>query len=218
MTQDISRKKTLKYWRKALIGALLGGVCGYASGKFLAQDEAENFLGPMSGSEYVCFSLGLIYTLSALFVLLAILFPRLGVQLLNVQDSEELMETRKMLSMSAVGLLAMGFILMLIPAASPQGLLTHEVALAASAVFLLLAIYATWRLNYVMDEMMKSVSMEAGYVAFVLLLCVGGIWVSLAHLGYVLAPRPLDWLSLMTGFLWLASFIVVGKRGLLAPR
>ena len=218
MMEDQARKKTWRYWRKALLSALLGGLCGYFAGKFLAQNHTENLFGAMSNSEYICFSLGLIYAISGLFVFLAIGFPRIGAQLLNVQDRQELEENRPMLFFSAWSILAMGIILILVPAAHTDGPLDNQTALVICGVLLLMMLYAHWRLNQVMDEMMKSVSMEAGYIAFIMILAFGGIWVAVAQLGYAIAPQTLDWLSMTTGFLWVASFISVAKRGMLCPR
>ena len=40
----------------------------------------------------------------------------------------------------------------------------------------------------------------------------------LAHLGYTAAPAPLDLLSLFYVLVLVASFIIIGRRGMLAPR
>jgi hypothetical protein len=48
-----------------------------------------------------------------------------------------------------------------------------------------------------------------------LIVAIGGGWSILAHLCFVLAPTPLDWLTMFTLIMFAASFIAVGRRGLL---
>jgi hypothetical protein len=66
--------------------------------------------------------------------------------------------------------------------------------------------------------LMRSVSNEAGNLAFHLVLIVGGGWAMLSHLGFARAPAPLDWLTMFFGLVLLASFIATARRGMLAPR
>ena len=61
-------------------------------------------------------------------------------------------------------------------------------------------------------------SRETGNAAFYLIVVIGGGWAILAHLGFVPAPAPLDWLTMITLTMFAASFIVVGRRGLLKRR
>jgi hypothetical protein len=65
---------------------------------------------------------------------------------------------------------------------------------------------------------MRAISLEGGAVSFGLVVLVAGGWAMLAHLGYAARPAPLDLLSLFYVLLLLASFIAVGRRGMLAPR
>ncbi len=48
-----------------------------------------------------------------------------------------------------------------------------------------------------------------------MILVLGGSWAMLAHLGFVAAPAPLDWLTLFAVLLFAASFIAVGRRRML---
>ena len=47
---------------------------------------------------------------------------------------------------------------------------------------------------------------------------IGGGWALLAHAGMVVAPQPLDWLTMFAAILLLATYWVCGVRGLLNPR
>jgi hypothetical protein len=48
-----------------------------------------------------------------------------------------------------------------------------------------------------------------------LVLALGGGWAMLAHLGFVAAPAPLDWLTMFTILMFVAAFIAAGRRKLL---
>lgn len=84
-------------------------------------------------------------------------------------------------------------------------------ALVLIAILTLLTI-AAWRLQ---DELGRTLSHEAGNMAFYLIFVIGGGWAMLAHLGFARAPAPLDWLTMVTVLLFAASFIVLGRRKLL---
>jgi hypothetical protein len=69
-----------------------------------------------------------------------------------------------------------------------------------------------------LDELWQTLSRESGSWAFHLVFVIGGGWAILAHLGFVRAPSPLDWLTLLTLSVFAASVIAVSRRGLLKPR
>jgi hypothetical protein len=68
------------------------------------------------------------------------------------------------------------------------------------------------------DELMAAVNLEAGALSYGIVSLVVGMWAMLAHLGYAAAPAPLDLLSLLYVLVLLASFIAVGRRGMLRIR
>jgi len=112
--------------------------------------------------------------------------------------------------MVAWGLLQIGLSL-----AGSGKLLSPGAALAGALVLIaILSVLgiASWRMN---DELGRTLSREAGNMAFYLILLVGGGWAMLAHLGFAAAPAPLDWLTLFTVLMFAASFIAVGRRKLL---
>ena len=112
--------------------------------------------------------------------------------------------------MAACGLLLIGLSL-----AGPGGVLSPAAALAGALVLIAVLIalgIAVWRLS---DELGRTLSREAGNMAFYLILLLGGGWAMLAHLGVVVGPAPLDWLTLVTVLLFVASFIAVARRKLL---
>lgn len=128
--------------------------------------------------------------------------------------SYELRERARLMLYSFAWMAAYGALLVLLSVAG-AGMLSPKAALAGAlgliAVLILLGI-ATWRLS---DELGRTLSHETGNMAFYLILLLGGGWAMLAHLGFVAAPAPLDWLTLFTVLLYAATFIVMGRRKLL---
>lgn len=110
---------------------------------------------------------------------------------------------------------ALGLLLIVLGLAGPRGLLPPAAALAGalSLIAILTALgLAVWRLS---DELGRTLSHEAGNMAFYLILVLGGGWSMLAHLGFVAAPAALEWLAMITVLLFAASFIAVARRKLL---
>ena len=65
---------------------------------------------------------------------------------------------------------------------------------------------------------MLAMNLEAGALSYGLVFVTVGGWAMGAHLGYVAGPEPLDLLTLFYVLVLLATFIVVGRRGMLMPR
>ncbi|MDP4605563.1 MAG: hypothetical protein NWS68_05365, partial [Erythrobacter sp.] len=68
------------------------------------------------------------------------------------------------------------------------------------------------------DELMLAVNLEAGAISCSLVLLVVSMWAMLAHLGLAAGPAPLDLLTLFYVLVLAASFIAVGRRGMLTVR
>ena len=68
------------------------------------------------------------------------------------------------------------------------------------------------------DELMLAINLEAGALTYGLVLAVVGGWAMLAHLGYLAGPQPLDLLTAFYVLVLIASFVAVGRRGMLAIR
>ena len=129
--------------------------------------------------------------------------------------AEEMRDRGRLFLCSFAWMVTCGLLLIGLSLAGPGNLLSPAVALAGAliliAVLTVLGI-ASWRLN---DELGRTLSREAGNMAFYLILLAGGGWTMLAHLGFVAAPASLDWLTLFTVLMFAASFIAVGRRRLL---
>ena len=139
-----------------------------------------------------------------------------GAGLIDDKDvAEDLRERGRLYSCSYVWMAACGLLLIVLGLGGPGGVLSPAAALAGAlvliAVLTVLGI-AAWRLS---DELARTLSHETGNMAFYLILVLGGGWAMLAHLGFVAAPAPLDWLTMLTMLLFVATFIVLGRRKLL---
>lgn len=129
--------------------------------------------------------------------------------------AEEMRERGRLHLYSFVWMSACGLLLIVLGLAGPAGILSPAVALAgALALVVVLGALgiAAWRLS---DELGRTLSREAGNIAFYLILVLGSGWAMLARLGFVAGPAPLDWLTMFTVLMFVASFIAAGRRKLL---
>jgi len=129
--------------------------------------------------------------------------------------AEDLRERGQLYVCSYVWMAACGLLLIVLGLAGPGGFLSPVAALGGTLVLvaiLVVAGIAAWRLS---DELARTLSRETGNMTCYLILALGGGWAMLAHLGFVAAPAPLDWLTMFIVLLFAASFIVLGRRKLL---
>lgn len=129
--------------------------------------------------------------------------------------AEDMRERTRLLLYSFAAMIACGLTLIVLALAGPAGAIAPATALIATlalvAVQAVLGV-ACWRL---MDELDRTLSKECGNLTFYLIALIGGGWAMLGHLGFAIAPAPLDWLTLLTILMFAASFIVMGRRKLL---
>ncbi|MFV3130452.1 hypothetical protein [Niveispirillum sp. KHB5.9] len=138
-----------------------------------------------------------------------------SIRFMAADKAEDLRLQRRELIYAAATMVAWGTALVLLALSGPVGIVRPMVALPVA-----LALYATggvlgfaqWR---AMDELKRLLSQESGNWTFYLLTVVGGGWAILAHLGFVAGPVPLDWLTMFSALMLVASFIAIGRRGLL---
>lgn len=205
-------------WRKVVISNLVGGAIGLAGMIALVRLYEGGTLGEIGPSGMIACVAGAVFVLIALPIGLGLVLPALGAQMLNVEDAEELRDQRRMLAFGAASMAAWGAALIVLALAGEGGIVSPSmglaIVLALFAVSTLLTV-SMWRR---MDELMRGMSRECGNLSFYLLALVGGGWAMLAHLGFTSAPAPLDWLTMFTALTLLASFIAVGRRGMLLPR
>jgi hypothetical protein len=173
-------------------------------------------LSAMGSSERVAAGTGALLIAIALLGIFVTVSARTGVHLIDDEVAAEDMRDRGRLFLcSFTWMIACGLLLAGLSVAGPEGLLPPAAALAGAlvlvAVMAVLTI-AAWRLS---DELGRTLSHETGNMAFYLIWAIGSGWAMLAHLGFVAAPAPLDWLTLFIVLLFAAAFIATGRRKLL---
>jgi hypothetical protein len=204
--------------RKLLIPALIGGVAGFAASFALLRFIDSDTVGGLGDSATIAALVGVLYCVIALGILLGTAKPGLGARFLNVEDADELREQKQVLLRSGGAMLLWGAALMALALAGPEGPLPQGVALAVGAGGLLLGSLLSLLVYRACDELMLAVNLEAGALSYGLVLLVVGMWAVLAHLGFIAAPQPLDLLTAFYVLVLVASFIAVGRRGMLAIR
>jgi hypothetical protein len=203
--------------RAMLIRAAAGGVVGFVSAAGMTH-LIEGPVGGLDKSATVAALIGLFYAVIGLFVGLGTASPQIGARFLNVEDADELREQKKVLTLSGVAMTLWGVGLIAIALAAPDGPLPAGVSLAVGSLTILVGTWMSLPVYRASDELMRAISLEGGALSFGLMMLVAGGWAMLAHVGYAAGPAPIDLLSLFYVLLLVASFIVVGRRGMLAPR
>ncbi len=173
-------------------------------------------LAAMGASAWVAAVTGSVLILVAVLGLLATASAHTGADLIDDEVAAEEMRERGRLHLySFIWMAACGLFLIGLSLAGPGGVLPPTAALAGALVLISVLSglgIAVWRLS---DELGRTLSHEAGNMAFYLILVFGGGWAMLAHLGFVAAPSPLEWLTMFTVLMFVASFIAAGRRKLL---
>ena len=132
--------------------------------------------------------------------------------------ADELREQKKVLGLSGVAMLLWGAALVALALAAPDGPVPQGVALAVGLAGLVIGTVLSIQVYRASDELMLAVNLEGGALSYGLVFAVVGGWAMLAHLGYTAAPAPLDLLSLFYVLVLVASFIAIGRRGMLTIR
>ncbi|WP_306093217.1 hypothetical protein [Sphingomonas sp. DG1-23] len=173
-------------------------------------------LETMGVSEWVAAIMGSTLIVFASLGVLAVASAQGGAGFIDdAAAADDMRERGRLFLYSFVWMVACGLLLIVLALAGPEGVLSPATVLAGALVLIAVATLlsiAVWRL---LDELGRTLSHEAGNMAFYLIILLGGGWAMLAHLGFVAGPAPLDWLSLFVALMFVASFIAAGRRQLL---
>jgi hypothetical protein len=204
--------------RKLLIPALIGGVVGGAASFGMMRYIDSPAVGGLGLSGTLAALVGVLYCVIGFGIVIGTSSPGLGAKFLNVEDADELREQKKMLVWSGASMLLWGVSLLALALAAPNGPVPQAAALAVGGGGLVIGIALSVLVYRASDELMAAVNLEAGALSYGITSLVIGLWAMLAHLGYAAAPAPLDLLTLFYVLALVASFIAVGRRGMLTIR
>jgi hypothetical protein len=217
MTDDKS-PATPRWVRRLLIPGLIGAVVGFAAASGALYLIGLEPVGVLPKSNTIATLVGVLYIITGLAVGLGTASPKVGARFLNVEDADELREQKRVLTSSGSAMVLWGVALIGLALAAPDGPLPQSAALMLGAGGLVIGTVLAIPSYRHSDELMRAVNLEAGALAYGLVLLVIGGWAMLAHLGYAAAPAPLDLLTLFYVLALVASFIATGRRGMLTPR
>jgi hypothetical protein len=131
----------------------------------------------------------------------------------DAEDAHDLRREGRALLLGAGALVAAGSSLILLSLAGPERLVPPACGLAGALLLNVLAtvlVAARWRR---LDELNRAVTRDAGSLAFGWFSAVGGTWATVAHLGFVVAPSPLDWVTMFSGFSFVAGLVAMARKG-----
>jgi hypothetical protein len=212
-------ESTMPRWvRKLLIPALTGAVAGFGVTFATMRFIGSSTVGGLDKSASVAALVGVLYALIGLIISIGAASPQVGAKFLNVEDADELREQKKVLILSGAAMILLGGALVALALAAPDGPVPQGVALIVGLGGLLAGTALSALVYRAYDELMLAVNLEAGALSYGLVFAVVGGWAVLAHLDYAAAPAPLDLLTLFYVLVLAASFIAVGRRGMLAIR
>lgn len=214
MTENESPPAT-PWLRKLVIPMLVGGVAGFAASFGMMRFIDSDKVGGLGASPTIAALVGVLYVVIAVGILFGTVNPGLGARFLNVEDADELREQKQMLLYSGVAMLLWGAALLALALAAPEGPLPQSIALVIGAGGLVIGSLLSVQVYRISDELMLVVNLEAGALTYGLVLLVVGMWAMLGHLGFVAGPQPLDLLTAFYVLVLVASFIVIGRRGML---
>jgi hypothetical protein len=214
MMSDVKSPAQGKLVRKVVIPALAGGAVGFGTAWGVGELIDGGFASGLTLSAEIALVAGALYLVMALGVLIGALRPGFGARYLNVEDADELRETRAMLVNSCIAMALWGGGLAALALAAPGPLAASTALAAGLAGFALGAVFA-WRSWQASDELMTSVTREANSLTALFAFALLGGWGALAHAGYLPAPAPLDLLTTFFALGLVATFVVVGRRGMM---
>jgi hypothetical protein len=193
------------------VGGLTGFLAGYSSLHLL---DAAN----IATDQVVVSGVGLLYLLMGLACGFGLIAPKLGSKFLNVEDADEIREQRRILTGSAICMIALGTALMALPMAGSDGPILPLAAFGGLLATLTLLIVVSIRDWKYYDEMLLQVSRDAGNLAFCGIGSLILIWASAAWLELVTAPTPLALVAIVLGGFLFAMGLAMARKGLLWPR
>ena len=205
-------------WVKVAGMVLAGGLFGFLMARTLGQSfEDGGTLAAFADAE-ISLLVAALYVLMGLFVLLGTISPRVGAAILNVEDAEEVREQAPVLLPSALGCVLIGVALAAIALGGAGEFLNPYAAGVIAIVSLLAATAISLTASRRSDELMRALFKDAGSASFYILATILAIWTAAGHMSLARSPTALEVLTLVFAAPLVASFWVIGRRGMLGPR
>ena len=215
MTEHETPPASPAWVRKLLIPAGIGAIVGFAASYGVLNYIDSDAVGGLDPSATIAALVGALYCMIAVGMLFGVASPRLGARFLNVEDADELREQQRVLALSGIAMVFWGAALLALALAAPDGPVPQQVALAVGLGGLVIGVVLSVMVYRASDELMLAINLEAAALSYGLAFAAISLWAMLAHLGYASAPQPLDLLTLFYVLVLLASFVAVGRRGML---
>jgi len=210
---NCKRRFTLKALRNFLIENIVAG------GAFIFLILAASTLPQVrtfSVSQWAAVATGVTLIVTAILGSLATASTHTRLDLIDDEmAAEEMRDRGRLFFYSFVWIAACGLLLIVASLSGPGGLLSSNGAAAGALALIAVLFVLRHKMTVLSDELGRALSRESGDIAFHLILVLGGGWALLAHLGFVAAAAPLDWLTLFTLLTFAASFIALGRRRML---
>ena len=203
---------------KLVIQLIVGAFAGMLTGVVVLFWMEGMIKTGLSLSNAIAAVVGAIYALIAVGVFIGAMGPALGEKYLNVEDAGEIRDQRSMLLYSVVAMATFGGALILLAIAGPEGPISGEAALAMAVALIVVGSWCGWKSYKASDELMLAVNVEGTAISFILMFLVLGGWSAAAHTGVTIAPAPIDLLTMFYVISLLASFVAIGRRGMIIVR
>lgn len=222
MMSELDTPRPTSKWRKLLIqlisGMIAGALAGFGIGYFFGDYAEARGMDELPPSVEIALLVAALYVIVAAVMLIGSASPKFGAKFLNVEDADEIREMQSQFVPSGIAMLLWGVALFGLALAAPVGPLAPEAALAMGAGGLLVGTWFAIKGYRDADELMLAMNIEAAAITYGLVLVVLGGWAMVAHVGFAAGPQPLDILTACYALVLVASFIAVGRRGLIRMR
>ena len=169
----------------------------------------------LTPSRMIASVVGGLYLMLAIGVGVGAASPALGEKYLNTEDADEIRDQRSSLINSGLAMATWGAALIALASAAPLGPLATELALGFSVVAMAIGSWCAWQSFKASDELMAAVNLEASAITLAMVFLALGGWEIAGHLEIASGPQPLDTLTVFYVLSLLATFIAVGRRGML---
>ena len=211
---DTDGKKSNRWYVLAAC-ALSGAVAGYVTTDLLTGGANGEPLLALTWSQGAALLVAGIILFSLAIVAIGFGIPRAGIAMKMFEDVEEWRDERTMMWLSCLGGGAWALAMILLAFAEPLGMIGSAPALAGMGALVIGATYFSWRLLREYDELWLGINAETCTYGMYLTFLIGGVWSIAAHLGFIPALAPLDWITLLTTTCIAGAIWATRNRGML---